>query len=284
MLGWLVKNGFSNNSVFGGVYKLFLDSAEKRGIELQVKKTTELLTDGKNFLEETVLPDFVLFYDKDIALASEIEKMGVRVFNPSSAIEKCDNKILTALTLAQAGIPTPETVIVPMTYEGLGYTDLEFVSKIEEKLGYPFIIKEAFGSLGGQVYLTHSRNETLKIIEKIGHKRFLCQKFIESSQGRDIRVNVVGDRVVGCMLRENKNDFRSNIAGGGKGSVVEINDEQKKIAIDACKAMGNDFAGVDVLFGENGKPLICEVNSNPQFIEMIDCTGYILDYILSELG
>ena len=45
------------------------------------------------------------------------------------------------------------------------------------------------------------------------------------------------------------------------------------MALLACEALGLDFAGVDVLFGEDGKPLVCEVNSNPHFKSTLDYTG-----------
>jgi ribosomal protein S6--L-glutamate ligase/gamma-F420-2:alpha-L-glutamate ligase len=89
------------------------------------------------------------------------------------------------------------------------------------------------------------------------------------------------------MLRENKNDFRSNISNGGNGSSYYPEQDYKDIAIKAMKALGLDFAGVDVMFGENG-PIICEINSNPQFASTLKATGinladYIVDYILRQV-
>ena len=51
----------------------------------------------------------------------------------------------------------------------------------------------------------------------------------------------------------------------------------------AARAVGADFAGVDLLFGSSGA-LLCEVNSNAHFKNLMDCTGVntaekILDYI-----
>ena len=34
-----------------------------------------------------------------------------------------------------------------------------------------------------------------------------------------------------------------------------------------------DFAGVDILFGEDGEPVLCEVNSNAHFVNIWKCTG-----------
>ena len=86
------------------------------------------------------------------------------------------------------------------------------------------------------------------------------------------------------MLRENKNDFRSNISNGGTGTIYQPNNEYINLAIKAARALGLDFAGVDVMFGEDG-PIICEINSNPQFASTLKATGInladsIVEYIL----
>ena len=48
--------------------------------------------------------------------------------------------------------------------------------------------------------------------------------------------------------------------------------EEASLALKAVRALGLTFAGVDVLFGEDG-PLICEVNSNAHFKTTLTCTG-----------
>ena len=89
------------------------------------------------------------------------------------------------------------------------------------------------------------------------------------------------------MLRYNPSDFRSNITNGGSMKRYEVDEEQEAIAIKASEALGLDFSGVDVLFGEKG-PLVCEVNSNPHFKSSLDCTGinmaeHIIEHIIFEL-
>ena len=76
------------------------------------------------------------------------------------------------------------------------------------------IIKEEYGSFGKQVYLADGIEDARNIIGKFGYKSFIMQKFISDCRGRDLRLNVVGDRVVSCVERYNPNDFRSNLALG----------------------------------------------------------------------
>jgi glutathione synthase/RimK-type ligase-like ATP-grasp enzyme len=99
----------------------------------------------------------------------------------------------------------------------------------------------------------------------------------------------VGDQVFCAILRENSSDFRSNITGGGVGTAYTPTKAQAEIALTACREIGLDFAGVDVLFGEDDLPILCEVNSNPHFKSTFDCTGLdmsvaIMRYVKEKLS
>ena len=135
------------------------------------------------------------------------------------------------------------------------------------------VIKEAYGSFGEQVYLANTVEEANKIIDQIGYKDFLMQEYISNSKGRDIRVNVVGDDAVVSMYRENQHDFRSNISNGGTGKKYEPKQKYIDLAVKAAQSLDLTFAGVDVLFGDDDEPIICEVNSNPQFASTLSFTG-----------
>lgn len=284
--GYIVVNSFVNNEKFSNLYNILVKSFSKFHIDLEKKAAIELGTEVNLQLKEK--PDFVLFWDKDIYLAQRLENLGIKLFNSSRAIELCDNKILMYQELAKHNIRIPKTFIAPKTFEGLGYTNLSFIDDIANQIGYPLVIKEAYGSYGEQVYLAENKEEAASIIDKIGYKDFLVQEFIKSSCGKDIRVNVVRDQQIVSILRENKTDFRSNISIGGVGSRFEPEQEYVDLAIKASLALGLDFSGVDVMFGENNEPIICEVNSNPQFVSTLKVTNtnladfiafYIAEYL-----
>ena len=282
---WLIVNSFVNSSKFLEIYDLIREQAISRNIEMEIKRTDELMCSVQSDFEGFDLPKTAIFWDKDILLARRLEDAGVRLFNPASAIEACDNKELTYIILKKNNIPFPRTFFSPKAFSGSGVNNLRFLDSVEGSLDYPFVIKEAFGSFGQQVHLARDRADAEGIIESIGYRPFLMQEFIEESSGRDIRVNVVGDRVVSAMERSNPSDFRSNITNGGSAKSYEIDNEQEAIAIAASKCLGLDFSGVDVLFGKEG-PLICEVNSNPHFKSTLDCTGinmaeFVMERIVS---
>ena len=103
--------------------------------------------------------------------------------------------------------------------------------------------------------------------------RPLVQEYVKESHGQDIRVLVVGGKVIASMKRKaNGSEFRSNFHLGGSVQKIDINEEQKKIACLAASAMGLDLAGVDMLISSRG-PLILEVNSSPGLEGIESSTG-----------
>ena len=69
----------------------------------------------------------------------------------------------------------------------------------------------------------------------------------------------------------------------------KLTSEAEWIATEASRLLNLDVAGVDLLFGEDGKYLICEANSSPQFHGLENVVGKkiaddILDYVLVRIG
>lgn len=284
---WIIVNGFVNSNKFTEIYELLEKSARERNIRVEIKKSDEIMCEMTSNYADYALPDFAIYWDKDIITAERLEDAGVPLFNSKRAIETCDNKILTAISLNRNNVKMPRTYPAPKTFEGLGYNNLRFLRNVEKHLNYPYIIKEAYGSFGKQVYLVENSEQAENIIKSVGCKPILFQEFISESRGRDIRINVVGGEVVASMERYNPNDFRSNVSNGGMTKKIRTTKEQEELAIRACDAIGLDFAGVDVLFGKDG-PIICEVNSNPHFKSTLECTGidispYIFEHILEKM-
>lgn len=270
MKGWLVVNEFLQNQKFSELTKLFLCAAKKANVSLSVYTNAELLADTKELLKQR--PDFVLFWDKDIVLGNYLEAQGIPLYNSVDAIRLCDDKRLTHIALMREGIPSPRTIMAPMTYLNIGFTNHDFFEQVERELTYPFVVKEAFGSFGEQVYLVRDRKELQQRIQGTSTTELLFQEYIPESRGRDVRLQVVGDRVVASMYRYSDTDFRANVTAGGKMKNYTPSKEESSLALRAARAVGADFAGVDLLFGAEG-PLVCEVNSNAHFKNIQTCTG-----------
>lgn len=289
--GWIVYNGHLPGDKFLDYANLVRDAANKLGVNMDVYPNHHLLsslsTKGNGILKKDDLPDFVIFGDKDILLARQFEQLGIPVFNSSFAIEACDHKGLMYQLLAQYNIPIPETIVGPKIYPGTKEIDEASFQHVIQQLGFPMIIKEAYGSFGEQVYLIHNEEEMIAKLHEVQGKPFLFQEFISTSYGRDVRLNVVGDRVVTSMLRYAKDDFRANVSAGGSMKPYTPSEEEKDLAIQASRAIGADFSGVDLLFGPDDQPIVCEINGNAHIRNIYNCTGvnvaddmisYIIDH------
>lgn len=295
MKGWLVTNAFLHTHKFTEIHLWLTEAAKKLGVDLIVKTNAEILLlldqdfSGMKSKKSAEKPDFILFWDKDTRLAQYLEMKGLPVFNSSKGIALCDDKSQTHLYLQGAGILMPKTIIAPMTFSNIGYNNLDFLDHVEKEISWPIVIKECFGSFGQQVYLAYNRQELKETVMNIGAKPMLFQEFIHSSKGKDLRLQVVGSQVVAAMYRYSDNgDFRANITGGGKMKPYEPTQKQIDLAVESCKILGLDFAGVDILFGKDKEPVVCEVNSNAHFKNIYDCTGVnvadsILAYIIKRI-
>lgn len=282
--GWLVVNAYLKSAKFDEIYSYLVQAAKDRECELEIVTNEEIMINVKEQLKKN--PQFVIFWDKDIRAAKLLETKGVRVFNSSQAIEVCDDKSLTYLALAHENIKMPKTLIKPLDF-GIEDKNHIFIDNAINKMKLPFIIKENCGSFGAQVYLVNSKAEAVETVNSMVGRGYIIQEFIESSKGRDVRIHMVGDKFVTAMLRENQDDFRANITNGGRMKPYSPTKEQIQMARDVCKKLKLDFAGVDIMFGENDEPVFCEVNSNAHFKNILDCTGvnvaeYIIDYVLKK--
>lgn len=288
MTGILIVNEFLQTNKFNEIHTWLLNAAQKQGIELRLKTNAELLIDISEAPEKPEA-DFILFWDKDVRLACYLEHLGYPVFNSSKAIEICDDKALTHLTLMNYDIPMPRTIIAPKTFANIGYTNYDFLTQVAKALDFPIVVKECFGSFGQQVYLANNFTELAELVKRLGAKPMLFQQLIRSSIGRDIRLQVVGGKVIAAMQRfAEDGDFRANITNGGRMEPFKPTKEQCSLAIRCCAAIGLDFAGVDFLFGEAEEPIVCEVNSNAHFKNIYDCTGVnaadaIMEHIRSKI-
>lgn len=224
----------------------------------------EMRVDG---LESMPLPDAVVMRGYNLILSAWFEMRGVRVFNTTRSMELCRDKIATAEVLVKSGIPTPRTVVYVEQYPSWNTLNGHFN-------GEPVVMKLSMGSKGEEVYLLRdeegylaARRHCEAAAELLPGAMPLFQEFVSTSSGRDLRVWVIGGRVVGHTLRSNRNSFKSNFAQGGDALAVELPEGAADLAVKAAEALGLEFAGVDILFGGGVWPefMVCEVNGNAGF-------------------
>lgn len=270
--GFLIVNPYLIGDKFSELEGLLSEAFFKRDLILTVRYSDEFVDMIGDKIDLRGEAGFAVFYDKDHYLAEALESSGLKVFDSSAAIRLCDNKAETCIALKNAGIRIPKTIIAPKTFENVGYNRFDTLDRAISVLGLPLVIKEFYGSFGKQVYLAETRRQAEEILRSVGGKPVIFQEFIKESSGKDLRVNVVGGKVVACIKRSNDNDFRSNIAGGGRAESFEPTKAQEEVALKAAKAVGADWCGVDVLLND-GEPMVIEVNSNMHFAGTYSATG-----------
>ena len=271
MLGWiLAKTRFHKSYETSRLVEEF----EKAGVRISVIDPNEIdifvnkenrqsiLVNG----DSVKLPSFVFprtgsgttYHAK--AVIRHFERMGVILINGSDAIDNVKDKLYSHQILAQSNLDIPNTLLLKHPI------NLDFV---EKHIGYPAIVKTISGSYGKGVFFVEKKKQleqllTMAEITKPSYN-IVIQEFIKDTWGRDLRVFVVNNKVVGCMMRQSTDeDFRANISRGGEGIPYEVNDQIEWISSEASKALDLDIAGVDLLFDGDGYK-ICEVNSNPGF-------------------
>jgi ribosomal protein S6--L-glutamate ligase len=197
-------------------------------------------------------------------LLHRLAARGVRVLNPPRAVEICVDKYLTTALLDAAGLLVPPTITCQTADSAL---------EAFERLGGDVVVKPLFGSEGrGMVRVSDPELawRTFRAIEATRGVLYL-QQFIRHP-GWDLRVMVLGGRVLAAMRRTARGDWRTNVAQGGRAEPARLGPEEERLALRAAEVLGTPFAGVDLLPGPAGWYVI-EVNAVPGWRALAPVTG-----------
>ncbi len=277
-------NAYPNGEKFYRQSRRIAEEFKGIGIEAEIRRTSEIDAairfDGR--AEVSGGFDFAVYLDKDKYLGRILEKTGMRLFNSSEAVERCDDKMLTYLALSDSGIEIPESVSAPLCYTPSVHPDESFLSRTAARLGFPLVAKKSFGSFGKDVRLIRTMDELRTTEKDFLYCPHFYQRYLAESAGRDIRVIVIGGRAVAAMERRaQKGEFRSNIELGGHGVCVGLTESFRLAAEKAAEALQLDYCGVDLLEA-GSKPVLCEVNSNAFFEGMEAATGMNIARLYAE--
>ncbi len=275
MKGIIVINpfGYPNHSVKQA--ERLKEEFNKKGVNVEIVKNGFLRSyiDGERLVSNFNDVKFAIFLDKDKYLSKEIELLGIKLYNSHDAIRVCDDKGETCLALINSGVKMPKTVFAPLCYRRENNIPPHFVDSVIEKLSLPVIVKESFGSMGFGVHKADTKEELLELMERFKCSPHLYQEYVGFKKGVDVRVIVIGKKAVASMERRNFSDFRSNVGQGGEGVKVDLPESFRKTAERCAEILNLDYCGVDILYGERGEPIVCEVNSNAFFEGIEKTTG-----------
>ena len=184
-----------------------------------------------------------------------IEERGVPVVNSPRAIERAVDKFYTDALLREAGLPTPDTVVCETMADAM-----DAVRAFGD-----VVIKPIFGSMGHGLVRVSNPEVAFRVFKSLEQVKsvFYIQRAVDHG-GRDIRVFVVGGRVLGAIERLARDgEWRTNVAQGAAARPVDLPAEWAQLALGAAAAIGADYAGVDLLPARDGRVFVIEVNAIP---------------------
>lgn len=178
---------------------------------------------------------------------------GVRVWNEARVIERCVDKSTATFLFQKAGLPVPTTRAAEGRERAIAYAEGRT----------PLVLKPLFGSQGNGIRRVDDPADVPAAEDVRGV--YYLQRYLraaEADEFSDWRVLVSAGRIVGAMARQGPN-WVTNVHQGARPEAVELDAEARQLALAAVRAVGADYAGVDLIRDEEGRLLVLEINSNP---------------------
>jgi ribosomal protein S6--L-glutamate ligase len=248
-----------------------IEVAKKQGYEVVGGKTSEVSSEvsqyGSRFwFRDVEVTDFDLCLlrsfgpgsceqlTRRISLIEHMEVAGIRVVNPCYAFRRARDKYATQYTLEAEGLPVPTTYTTE---------DMSDAYRVSERYG-DFIYKPILSSMGkGSMRFSEPdlAYNAYKMLDRYSQPLIL-QKYVPNP-GRDIRVFVIGDSVIGTAYKyKAEGKWKTNVAQGGYMVDEKVPEEVLELGLRATHTMGLDYSGVDIIESPNGL-VILEVNGSP---------------------
>lgn len=161
--------------------------------------------------------DFVINRTNDFKIAQKFEQRGIRVFNSSTLSRLANDKQACYEFVQKCGIE-----ILPINYTGIP------------------AVKKPINGHGGQGVVMLQKAEGFE-------KGFVYQKPCDTL-GKDLRIWVIGGKIITSILRESDTDFRSNFCLGGRATPYNLNDKEKNQVQKIIDHFDIDYAGIDFLY------------------------------------
>lgn len=192
---------------------------------------------------------------------------GIPVMNSPRAVEAAVDKYLALALLDAAGVPVPDTWVGETADAALDAFDA---------LGGDVVVKPLFGSEGRGLIRVSQRELARRAfctLERLGAVLYL-QRAVRHP-GHDLRVFVLGGRVLGGFRRHAApDDWRTNVALGGRAEACAIDRAAEHLALRAASAVGAELAGVDLIHDlDRDAPVVLEVNAVPGWRALAAVTG-----------
>jgi tetrahydromethanopterin:alpha-L-glutamate ligase len=205
----------------------------------------------------------------------QLEEFGIPIINSPDSIAKAANKYVSSYIFRKNGITTPRTIVTNCPDEAI-------LALASFGTG---VTKPVFGYKGIGVECLRNDAKGISKLRELMEKNGLVylQEFV-ANPGRDIRVFIVNNKVVGSIYRiAPEGGWINNLSQGGTAKPCKLTDEQKNMSLKASQFVGTTYAGVDIIEGD--KPYVIEINGTPSGKGIFEATGVdvtvgIAEYLL----
>lgn len=270
MTGWIIysREDLEKNQSF---IEMFQERFKSYGINLE----TVVVEETESYVNYEP-PSFAINRSRNAGIAKVLEQEGVRVFNSSRVTEIANNKGKNYEFLKD---------VVP--FLPIKYKDNITISKISDNgFTYPYIIKSCKGHGGSQVFMVHNKQEKEQALQDMNGDNYIIQQCC-SDLGRDVRVYIIGNKIVAAVLRTSENSFKSNFSLGGKVQQYQLNSKEINMVNAITQKLPMDYAGIDFTF-HNGKAVFNEIEDAVGArmlyqVTDIDIVQKYTDYIVKEM-
>jgi len=279
-----MKRSTPDFKVDGGCCKIMEDYCRERGFD--VCTHYEALGNPPYKPDIVITRTSVSGTDQDYLNLRQFAEDGALVINTGASCELASDKAIYYKKLIRAGIDVPDHMIIDKDFKNI--RDTQFSGFVHQN-GYPLVSKIGKSSQARSVALIKNEDDAQDYIEKYrSNGTVIFQKYIEA-RGQDIRVFVLGDKVLLAYCRQAKDgDFRANISCGGTAQFLEnCPHDAAVIGLKAAKCLGLEIAGIDVLpyidsVTGSLNYAVCDVNAAPaihiQSFTNINVAKAIIDY------
>lgn len=232
----------------------FIEEAEQQNIQLTLVLREELsigISEGNLIChlnqKKISLPDFAIIRTIEPLLNLQFETLGMSVFNSSSIAQICNDKALTHFEVNKLNILMVDTIFT--LKENL--TD-------NPPCPYPFVMKESVSRGGKHVYLINNNGEWDLYRQHLSTNNIIIQSS-DVQHGKDLRVFVVGKKIIGAVLRKSKTDFRANFKLGGTATWYVLNQQERHVILKIINHFDFGMVGIDFLIGHNDQLIFNEI-------------------------
>jgi gamma-F420-2:alpha-L-glutamate ligase len=301
-LGKSLKNAPTTDKIMKiceqrGVRCIIVDT-EKGSIQ-KTQKGTYLISSNSDKSQEIYLDRTIVLTRRSSiknnaakGFFKKMEELGFPCVNSYDSVIICEDKLQTTRKLQLNNIPVPNTALISSEAD---------IDKAVKEVGgnYPVVCKFLSGTKGIGVFMIDSRPSLVSTLQALWYlapgTEIVLQEKIDADY--DLRIHVIAEsdgmsgreyRVIAAMKRiKIQGDFRTNFSLGGDTEMLELPESIEKIAIEAAKATGCLWCGVDIIVDKSTeeKPYVLEVNASPGTTGIEKTTGIpvtdrVVDFLL----